>query len=62
MFFYRDPEEAKEHKEEQQPVNAAVEYTQADTTAPGAHELGADTNWAADATVPVESTWTADAG
>lgn len=64
LFFYRDPEEAKEHEEEEQPA-AAIEYPTAEYTASadfpatGGHEwAAADTNWAADATVPAESTWT----
>jgi small subunit ribosomal protein SAe len=64
LFFYRDPEEAKEHEEEEQPA-AAIEYPTAEYTAntdfpaTGGHEwAAADTNWAADAPVPAESTWT----
>lgn len=63
LFFYRDPEEAKEHEEEEQPAATieypAAEYTaSADFPAAGGHEWAtADTNWAAEAPVPTETTW-----
>lgn len=67
LFFYRDPEEAKEHEEEEQPA-AAIEYPQGeyagttDFTAPAA-DWGGEANWAADAPAPTaETTWQPTAG
>ncbi|KAJ3673672.1 hypothetical protein LUZ60_005664 [Juncus effusus] len=51
LFFYRDPEEAKE-QEEEEPAAAALEYTTNEYVPGAGADWGADQTWTTDAPIP----------